>query len=93
MSPFPVGLKPSNPWVLYELHGGIDEFCPGIFYPTHEGAPNNGRARLTGGGEGLRVNRGGSWYDLVIHCESAARNEYPQDTPSEDRGFRVLVEG
>jgi formylglycine-generating enzyme required for sulfatase activity len=88
----PVGQFPPNAWGLHDLHGGIDEFAQDNWHETHADAPADGRGRVTGGDASLRALRGGSWYDLAEHCESAHRNYYAYDIPSEDHGLRVLVE-
>lgn len=85
----PVGLKLPNAWGLYDMHGGIDEYCLDLWHPNYEGAPPVGRAWIDQGKKDLRVLRGGSWYDLAEHCSSAHRNYYRLAEPSEDHGFRV----
>jgi formylglycine-generating enzyme required for sulfatase activity len=85
----PVGLKLPNPWGLYDMHGGIDEYCLDLWHPNYEGAPIDGGAWIDDGEKDLRVLRGGSWYDLAEHCSSPHRNYYKSTEPSEDHGFRV----
>jgi formylglycine-generating enzyme required for sulfatase activity len=87
----PVGHKKPNAWGLYDMHGGIDEFCQDVWHPNYEGAPADGSAWIADGEQGRRVLRGGSWYDLAEHCSSPHRNSYPAAEPSEDHGCRVVV--
>ncbi len=88
----PVGGKLPNVWGLYDMHGGIDEYMQDNWQGTHTGAPADGSARVKGGKRGSRTLKGGSWYDLPEYCESADRNYYRYDEPSEDHGCRVVVE-
>jgi formylglycine-generating enzyme required for sulfatase activity len=86
-----VGLKIPNAWGLYDMHGGIDEYCLDLWHPNYTGAPADGRAWIEHGEPDLRVLRGGSWYDLAEHCRAPHRNYYNSTEPSEDHGFRVAV--
>jgi len=87
----PVGRKNPNAWGLYDMHGGIDEYCQDLWHPNYVGAPADGSAWIESGEKGMRVLRGGSWYDLAEHCCSPHRNYYDSAEPSEDHGFRVVV--
>ena len=87
----PVGRKKPNAWGLYDMHGGIDEYCQDLWHPNYEGAPADGSAWIENGEKELRVLRGGSWYDLAEHCCSSHRNYYTATEPSEDHGFRVAI--
>jgi len=87
----PVGLKIPNAWGLYDMHGGIDEYCLDLWHPNYEDAPAGGEAWVDRGEKDLRVLRGGSWYDLAEHCSSPHRNYYNSIEPSEDHGFRVEI--
>jgi formylglycine-generating enzyme required for sulfatase activity len=92
MHSHPVGMKLPNPWGLYDMHGGIDEFCQDPEHPDYRGAPSDQRPWQEGGDMTLRIKRGGSWYDIGAHCCSAHSSSYPVDVPSEDHGFRVVLE-
>ena len=88
----PVGQKLPNAWGLYDMHGGIDEFCQDTWHPAYSGAPLDGSAWIDGEDQLHRVLRGGSWYDLGEYCSSPHRNYYEFDTPSEDHGFRIVID-
>lgn len=88
----PLGLKLPNPWGLYDMHGGIDEFCQDPEHPTYHGAPSNQHPWREEGDFTRRIKRGGSWYDIGVHCCSPHSSSYPVAVGSEDHGFRVVVE-
>jgi len=92
MRSHPVGLKRPNPWGLYDMHGGIDEFCQDPDHPNDQGAPSDQRPWMDGGDMTQRIMRGGSWYDIGAYCCSPHQNCYPVDSGSEDHGLRVVVE-
>jgi eukaryotic-like serine/threonine-protein kinase len=92
MRAHPVGLKQPNPWGLYDMHGGIDEFCQDPEHPTYSGAPLDQSPWIVGGDMTMRVKRGGSWYDHGLYCTLAHSSSYPVDQGSEDHGFRVVMD-
>lgn len=92
MRSHPVGLMKPNPWGLYDMHGGIDEFCQDPEHPNYQGAPSDQRPWREDGDMTRRIKRGGSWYDIGVHCCSAHSSSYPADVGSEDHGLRVIVE-
>ena len=88
----PVGLKLPNPWGLYDMHGGIDEFCQDPEHPTYQGAPADQRPWREAGDLTRRIKRGGSWYDIGPHCTASHSSSYPVEVGAEDHGLRVVVE-
>jgi formylglycine-generating enzyme required for sulfatase activity len=92
MRAHPVGLKLPNPWGLYDMHGGIDEFCQDPAHPNSHGAPSDQSPWFQGGAMTQRIKRGGSWYDIGGYCCSQHSSSYPVDVGSEDHGLRVVVE-
>ena len=92
MRSHPVAMKHPNPWGLYDMHGGIDEFCQDPDHPNYQGAPIDQRPWVEGGDMTLRIKRGGSWYDRGGYCCSPHRSGYPVGVGSEDHGLRVVVE-
>lgn len=84
--PHPVGLKPSNPWGLHDVHGNVQEWCEDIWDPrayAKRGEPWESRAwaLLDAGNdaeisEGLhvRTTRGGDWCRDPAWCRSSGRD-------------------
>lgn len=71
-----VGEKLPNPWGLYDIHGGLWEWCWDWYAPTYPGGslvdpqgPDTGR---------YRVFRGGSWGCKGGRCRSAVREADPE---------------
>ncbi len=88
----PVGTKPPNAWVLYDMMGNVWEWCLDSFHDNYTGAPNDGSAWEPETGT-YRMTRGGSWrYDIPGLFRSGFRYRYdfPGDK-SYDLGFRVLA--
>ncbi len=84
-----VGTYRPNPWGLHDMHGNVGEWTGTAFrpYPYREDdGRNNPSAR------GLRVVRGGSWYDRPQRCRSAFRLAYLPYQPVFNVGFRVVME-
>ena len=85
----PVKSFSPNPWGLYDMHGNVWEWCEDRWHDDYEGAPNDGSAWVSGS-SAFRVLRGGSWYNLAIHCRSANRDyNYPSSTYT-NNGFRIV---
>jgi len=88
----PVGsLGVANAFGLSDLHGNVWEWCEDVWHPNYNGAPDDGRAWITGGDQNYRVLRGGSWFGDGWVCRAAYRyNSGPGDRDF-DFGFRVVV--
>ena len=72
--PNPVGQRKPNPWGLYDLHGNMQEWCEDVWHESYDGAPTDESAWITGGEQGHRVQRGGSWMYGTSLCRCAARS-------------------
>jgi formylglycine-generating enzyme required for sulfatase activity len=75
--PRPVGLKPANPWGLYDMHGNVWEWCNDFYKVDYyqESPRENPRGPETGE---TKVLRGGAWKFSAESCSSAYRyNENP----------------
>jgi len=68
----PAGVKDSNAWGLFDMHGNVAEWCHDVYgeaaYAAREASDPRGPAS---GDE--RVLRGGSWRSGVDACRSSAR--------------------
>jgi formylglycine-generating enzyme required for sulfatase activity len=86
-----VGLFPANGWGLHDLHGNVLEWCLDFWHASYRGAPDDGRARVSGDPQvARRLLRGGSWHVDPRECRSARRDHlWPYDADS-DVGFRVV---
>ncbi|MBD2176777.1 formylglycine-generating enzyme family protein [Pseudanabaena sp. FACHB-1998] len=86
----PVGQKVPNPWGLYEMHGGVWEWCEDVWHDNFNSAPADGTPWLEGN-SGRRVRKGGSWSNEARLCRSASREWHWQSDRYKDIGFRVVI--
>ena len=71
------------------VHGNVYEWVQDCWHDSYRGAPSDGSAWTTGGDCGLRVLRGGSWYDEPKFLASAYRIRNFAGVRSNLVGFRV----
>ena len=84
----PVGSFPANAFGLYDMVGNVWEWTEDCWNTTTGGAPADG-SPWTSGDCGLRVVRGGSWYNDPGDLRSADRDGIPTDYGLDILGFRV----
>ncbi len=84
-----VGSYRSNPWGLYDMHGNVWEWTLSL-YRDYPYADNDGRNDMAA--SGLRVVRGGSWYDRPKRATSSFRLAYPPYARVFNVGFRIVAE-
>lgn len=93
----PGGTFPPNAWGLYDMHGGLWEFCADAWQEDYSAAPVDGSPRAAAlHGKKIpiaRVARGGSWHEPPGHCRSAVRLRAMEDDRMEYYGFRVMLAG
>ena len=77
-----------NAFGLCDMHGNGWEWCQDP-YGSYDQTPIDGGAWSTGGEEGTRVLRGGSWHYDPGNCRSAQRNFYTPVDVKGSVGFRV----
>jgi formylglycine-generating enzyme required for sulfatase activity len=87
----PIGQKVPNPWGLYEMHGGIWEWCEDIWHDSFNGAPADGKAWIDDHSLKRRVRKGGSWNNEPRLCRAASRDWHWQSDRYNDIGFRVVI--
>ena len=94
----PVGLKPANPFGLYDIVGNVWQWTEDCYDNDYTGAPTDGRAKQTPSkdpkandsqGRCLRVDRGGSWMFPAWLLRPATRERNPEDFGDPIMGFRV----
>jgi formylglycine-generating enzyme required for sulfatase activity len=88
---FPVGSYKPNPFGLYDVHGNVWEWVQDCWLPSHEGAPADGTARLSGACK-YRTTRSGSWYYVSTNVRSTYRARFNPRAFSYGIGLRVLRE-
>jgi len=89
-SSHPVGQKRPNPWGLHDMHGNVSEWCHSLYQPYPYDASDGREDPAT---SGLRILRGGSWFDrLRQQCRTAYRNNDWPGTTNYDHGLRVVLD-
>ncbi len=86
----PVGLKKSNRWGFYDMHGNVFEWCLdgyGNYDPKQTKDPFSDPRQATN-----RVHRGGSWINGASGCRSASRyGSGPGSRSNGALGFRPVL--
>lgn len=85
--PAPVGLKPANPWGLFDMHGNVWEWCLD-WYGLYQGGEVTNPEGPTEGEQ--RVVRGGSFETPAGSCRSSCRSFWKPEGSSANIGFRVV---
>jgi len=86
----PVGSFSANPFGLYDTVGNVWEWVADGWHENYTNAPNDGGIWEEGANKGLRVLRGGSWYDDPDVTRAADRSRNNLDHRSFVVGFRVV---
>lgn len=88
--PAKVGSFKPNPFGLYDMGGGVDQWVEDCWHRTYQGAPGDGSA-WTGGDCGSHVLRSGSWKNDVRYVRPANRDSYNTNVRYPTHGFRVAL--
>ena len=83
----PVGQKKANGWGFHDMHGNVWEWCSDFYgrYSGEDAVDPMGYAV-----DGLRVLRGGSWFNMECLCRSAHRSKYAHGDRDDIIGFRLV---
>ncbi len=85
----PVGLKKPNPWGLYDMSGGVEEWCENRFGGWSCCSILN---RIDREQTWQAVTRGGNWMMTSDACRSASRRKFARDFSGITFGLRLLRE-
>ena len=83
-----VGRYQPNAWGLVDMHGNAAQWT----LTTYQSYPYAEDGRDNGSPQGLKVVRGGSFYDRPMRARSAFRLAYPSWQRVFNVGFRVICE-
>lgn len=88
--PAKVGSFKPNPFGLYDMGGGVDQWVEDCWHRTYQGAPGDGSA-WTGGDCFSHALRSGSWKNDARYVRPANRDSYDTNVRYPTHGFRVAL--
>ena len=88
--PAKVGSHKPNPFGLYDMGGGVDQWVEDCWHRNYQGAPSDG-AVWAGGECSSHVLRSGSWKNDARYVRPANRNYYDTNVRYPTHGFRVAL--
>jgi formylglycine-generating enzyme required for sulfatase activity/class 3 adenylate cyclase len=86
--PLRVGSFPPNPFGLYDMGGGVDQWVEDCWHKNYQGAPADG-SPWPDGDCSAHVLRGGSWKSDPANIRVASRDQYDANVRYLTHGFRV----
>jgi formylglycine-generating enzyme required for sulfatase activity/class 3 adenylate cyclase len=86
--PLKVGSFPPNPFGLYDMGGGVDQWVEDCWHKNYQGAPGDG-SPWPDGDCSAHVLRGGSWKSDPANIRVASRDQYDANVRYLTHGFRV----
>ncbi|MGD1856230.1 MAG: formylglycine-generating enzyme family protein [Leptolyngbyaceae cyanobacterium] len=81
-----------NAFGLYNMHGNVLEWCSDDYHDSYENAPSDAGSWSSENSQASKVMRGGSWFNDIPYCRSAARDKNSQTGRSNSFGLRVVCE-
>jgi formylglycine-generating enzyme required for sulfatase activity/class 3 adenylate cyclase len=88
--PVRVGAFKPNPFGLYDMGGGVDQWVEDCWHKSYQGAPSDGSA-WSGGDCSSHVIRSGSWKNDASYVRPASRDSYDTNVRYPTHGFRVAL--
>ncbi|PWE80343.1 hypothetical protein XF30_29610 [Bradyrhizobium sp. SUTN9-2] len=88
--PAKVGSFKPNPFGLYDMGGGIDQWVADCWHRTYQGAPSDGSAR-TSADCSSHVLRSGSWKNDSRYVRPSNRGGYDTGVRYPTHGFRIAL--
>ncbi|MGY3692104.1 formylglycine-generating enzyme required for sulfatase activity/class 3 adenylate cyclase [Bradyrhizobium sp. USDA 3240] len=88
--PVKIGSLKPNPFGLYDMGGGVDQWVEDCWHRNYQGAPADG-AVWSGGDCGSHVIRSGSWKNDARYVRPANRDNYDTNVRYPTHGFRVAL--
>ncbi len=88
--PVKVGSFKPNPFGLYDMGGGVDQWVEDCWHRNYQGAPADGSAWI-GGDCTSHVLRSGSWKNDARYVRPANRDSYDTGVRYPTHGFRIAL--
>jgi formylglycine-generating enzyme required for sulfatase activity/class 3 adenylate cyclase len=88
--PVTVGSSKPNPFGLYDMGGGVDQWVEDCWHKNYQGAPANGSAWVEGECAS-HVIRSGSWKNDAQYVRPSNRDNYDTNVRYPTHGFRVAL--
>jgi formylglycine-generating enzyme required for sulfatase activity/class 3 adenylate cyclase len=88
--PLKVGSFKPNPFGLYDMGGGVDQWVEDCWHKTYQGAPSDG-SPWSAGDCSSHVLRSGSWKNDATYVRPANRDSYDTNVRYPTHGFRVAL--
>ena len=88
--PIKVGSFKPNPFGLYDMGGGVDQWVEDCWHKNYQGAPSDGSPWVEGSCAS-HVIRSGSWKNDARYARPANRDSYDTNVRYPTHGFRVAL--
>ena len=88
--PVEVGSFRPNPFGLYDMGGGVDQWVEDCWHKNYQGAPSDGSAWVEGDCAS-HVIRSGSWKNDARYARPSNRDGYDTHVRYQTHGMRVAL--